>query len=181
VGWLEGALRIFPSWEIRAFGHTVPNPFFPAVLLPGVTFLILYLWPFLEQHFTGDREPHNLLDLPHHHPFRTAVGAGALAFYTVLFFAASNDLIARLFHVSVTGVTWAFRILVVVLPVVVFAVVHRLMKAVVASGEATFTTVPLRAFLGRSERRPGRPEEDGAPGPVTHELPPADELSSERG
>ena len=38
MGWVEGALRLFPAWEIRAFGFEIPNPFFPAVLLPGITF-----------------------------------------------------------------------------------------------------------------------------------------------
>ena len=36
MGWLDGALRIMPGWEIRAFGFEVPNPFFPAVLLAGL-------------------------------------------------------------------------------------------------------------------------------------------------
>ena len=31
VGWLEGALRLFPPWEIRAFGFEIPEPFFPAL------------------------------------------------------------------------------------------------------------------------------------------------------
>ena len=35
VGWLDGALRIMPGWEIRAFGHTIANPFFPGAVLPG--------------------------------------------------------------------------------------------------------------------------------------------------
>ena len=38
LGWLEGALRVMPPWEIRAFGFEVPNPFYPGVLLPGLFF-----------------------------------------------------------------------------------------------------------------------------------------------
>jgi ubiquinol-cytochrome c reductase cytochrome b subunit len=48
LGWIEGALRVFPPWEVRAFGKTIANPFFPSVLLPGITFVLLYLWPFIE-------------------------------------------------------------------------------------------------------------------------------------
>ena len=33
MGFLDGALRIMPPWEIRAFGFEVPNPFFPGVVL----------------------------------------------------------------------------------------------------------------------------------------------------
>ena len=56
MGWLDGALRLMPGWEIRAFGFEIPNPFFPAVLLAGLTFGLLYAWPFLEARFTGDRD-----------------------------------------------------------------------------------------------------------------------------
>ena len=38
MGWLDGALRIMPPWEIRFAGFEIPNPFFPGVLLPGVIF-----------------------------------------------------------------------------------------------------------------------------------------------
>ncbi len=48
LGWVEGALRIFPPWDIRALGYEIPNPFYPGALLPGITLLLLYLWPFLE-------------------------------------------------------------------------------------------------------------------------------------
>lgn len=33
---------------------TLANVFFPGVLLPGITFALLYAWPFLEQRWTGD-------------------------------------------------------------------------------------------------------------------------------
>ena len=75
MGWVEGALRLMPAWELRAFGYEIPNPFFPAVLLPGITFLLLYAWPFLEARFTKDLEPHHLLDRARDHPARTAVGS----------------------------------------------------------------------------------------------------------
>jgi ubiquinol-cytochrome c reductase cytochrome b subunit len=160
LGWAEGALRVFPAWEIRAFGHTVANPFFPAVLLPGLTFAALYLWPFLEARLTGDRANHQLLDRPSDHPVRTAVGAMAFTFYAILFFAGSNDLIAYLLRVSVGGVTWAFRILLVTAPPLVFVLVHRLMRGVRASG-APFLEVPLSAFTG--DGRPAAPVSESEP------------------
>jgi ubiquinol-cytochrome c reductase cytochrome b subunit len=117
VGWLEGALRIFPPWEVRAFGHTIANPFFPGVLLPGLTFALLYAWPFIEGRLTGDWGPHELLDRPRDRPVRTAVGVGVLTFYVVLLLAGGQDIFAQQLSVSVTSVVWAFRILVLVLPV----------------------------------------------------------------
>ena len=35
MGWPDGALRLFPDWEIRLGGYTVANVFFPGVLLIG--------------------------------------------------------------------------------------------------------------------------------------------------
>src|SRR5699024_4399371 len=74
MGWLEGALRLMPPWEIRAWGHTVPNLFFPAVLLPGLTFGLLYAYPFIEARLTNDHASHQLLDRPRDRPMRSAIG-----------------------------------------------------------------------------------------------------------
>jgi ubiquinol-cytochrome c reductase cytochrome b subunit len=144
MGWLEGALRLFPPWEIRAFGFEIPNPFFPAVLLAGLTFLGLYAWPFLESWATRDRKPHHLLDRPRDHPFRSALGASTLSFYAVLFFAASNDLLAKWLKVRVTTVTEFFQVAVFVVPVLVFLVTHRLLRALARSGAPRFSEMPLR-------------------------------------
>ena len=36
MGWLDGALRIMPSWEFMGVGHTIPfEVFLPAVVFPG--------------------------------------------------------------------------------------------------------------------------------------------------
>jgi ubiquinol-cytochrome c reductase cytochrome b subunit len=147
LGWLEGALRLFPPWEIRVGSFMLPNPFFPAVLLPGVTFLGLYLWPFLEARFTGDREPHELLERPRDRPLRSALGAATLAFYTVLFFAGSNDILADRFQVSVGAVTQTFQVLVFVLPLVVGLIVHRVLWAVAAADAENVWHVSFRQFL----------------------------------
>ena len=109
VGWLEGGLRIFPPWEVRALHHTVPNPFFPGMLLPGLTFVLLYAWPFLEQRFTGDRAAHNLLDRPRDRPLRTAFGVATLTFYIVLLFAGGQDMVAEKLSVNIVPVLDSFR------------------------------------------------------------------------
>jgi ubiquinol-cytochrome c reductase cytochrome b subunit len=148
LGWIEGALRLFPAWELRAFGYELPNPFYPAVLLPGITFTLLFAWPFLEARFTHDREPHHLLDRPRDHPMRTALGMATLTFYAVLLLAASNDLIAKWFLVSVESVTWVFRVLLFLLPPLVGWGTHRLAKALLASGADRLTHMPLSALTG---------------------------------
>ena len=90
---------------------------------------------------------HHLLDRARDHPARTAIGAGAFTFYVVLHFAASNDLLAKTFLVSVSAVTWAFRILVVTLPVLVGAITYAWLSAVHRSEAEGVLRVPLAAFV----------------------------------
>jgi ubiquinol-cytochrome c reductase cytochrome b subunit len=125
MGWLEGALRIFPSWEIRVGHYMVPNPFFPAVLLPGLTFLALYLWPFIEKLLTGDRREHHLLERPRDRPWRTGLGVGVFTFYTVLFIAGGDDVIAARLGVSVNAIVWGLRIAAISAPFLIGGLVWR--------------------------------------------------------
>jgi ubiquinol-cytochrome c reductase cytochrome b subunit len=155
LGWVEGALRIFPPWEPRAFGYEIPNPFFPGVLVPGVTFGALYLWPFLEARFTGDREPHHLLDRARDHPVRTAVGVGALSFFVLLQVAASNDLLAHWMYASVATISWTFRIVVPLLPLLIGFLTHRLMRALQQSGRERLAELPLSDVLRPAAERAG--------------------------
>jgi ubiquinol-cytochrome c reductase cytochrome b subunit len=150
LGWVEGAIRLFPAWEIRAFGFEIPNPFFPAILLPGLTFAVLYAWPFLEARVTGDYGPHHLLDRPRDRPVRSALGAATLTFYVVMFVAASNDLLAKWLRVPVLTMTQIFRVALFVLPPVIGYIVYRLLKALALSGAARFGEMPLSALRLRA-------------------------------
>jgi ubiquinol-cytochrome c reductase cytochrome b subunit len=146
VGWLEGALRLFPGWEFRGFGHEAPAPFFPGVVLPGIVFTVMFLWPAIERRITGDREEHNLLNFPRDLPWRTAFGAAVLMFMTVLTVAGGNDLIAAFFGVSVEAMTRVLRVAVFALPAVAFAVTYFLMRELGRTGlhpvrEAAVVTV----------------------------------------
>ena len=122
MGWLEGAVRLFPAWRIHVAGHTVPEIFWPGVVLPAATFGLLSLYPWVEARLTRDWRRHQLLDRPRNRPVRTAFGLGVLSFYVVLFFAGSQDIIAQHFEVSVVTVNHTFQILVFVVPAVVAAV-----------------------------------------------------------
>jgi ubiquinol-cytochrome c reductase cytochrome b subunit len=151
VGWLDGALRLMPPWEIRGFGHTLANPFFAGALLPGLTFAGLYLWPFIERRLTGDRAAHNLLDRPRDLPARTALGAAVLAFYGVLFFAGGNDILSNIFGVAPETVTNLFRIMVVAAPLAVFLVTRSACRGLARSG-AHPTEGPLGSRVRRTPR-----------------------------
>ena len=61
-------------------------------------------------------------------PVRTAIGVGAIAFYTVLGLAGSDDVISVAFGLSVNAVVWFFRIALFVVPLVVGAITFKLCK-----------------------------------------------------
>ena len=100
VGWLDGALRLWPHWEFRSFGHEIANPFFPGILLPGIVFTIMYAWPAIDRRLFADNEEHNLLDRPRDKPLRTAIGVGALFFFADLTVASATDLIGNALNIS---------------------------------------------------------------------------------
>jgi ubiquinol-cytochrome c reductase cytochrome b subunit len=126
VGWLDGSLRLFPPIEITALGITVPSPFIPGVLLPGIAFGIMTLWPFLEAWVTHDHEPHQLLDGPRDKPLRTALGVAGLLVFVILTLAAGNDVVALVFGVPVEVMTNLLRVAVVAVPLLGFGVTYRL-------------------------------------------------------
>jgi ubiquinol-cytochrome c reductase cytochrome b subunit len=156
MGWLDGALRIMPGWELRVGGFEVPNPFFPGVLLAGLTFMLLYAWPFLEARVTGDDDEHHLLDRPRQRPVRTALGAATITFYVICFLGGAADVLAATFGLSVNAILWTFRVLVLALPPVVGWVVYRLCRELLArDGVPTASRVTVREIPGRLRRRPG--------------------------
>jgi ubiquinol-cytochrome c reductase cytochrome b subunit len=125
VGWLDGALRLFPPIEFTILGITIPSAFIPGVLLPGMAFGVLTFWPFIEAWLTGDHRPHHLLDRPRDAPSRTAVGVAALTIFGVLTIAAGNDVSGVVLNISVEAATNILRFGVIVLPVVFGFITYR--------------------------------------------------------
>jgi ubiquinol-cytochrome c reductase cytochrome b subunit len=125
VGWLDGALRLWPHWEFRSFGHEIPNPFFPGILMPGIVFAFVYAWPWIDKRLYNDYAEHNLLDRPRDKPLRTALGVAALVFFLDLTLASATDLIGN-------GLQMSFELLIEILqygsfigPVVAGVVTYR--------------------------------------------------------
>jgi ubiquinol-cytochrome c reductase cytochrome b subunit len=129
MGFLDGALRIWPSWTFMGWGHTIPfEVFVPAVILPGILFNIAYVWPAIERKLTGDNEIHHLLDRPSMRPKRTAFGVAVLTLISMLFIASSTDLIANFFHLSLNSVLWGMRILCIVTPLIAYPLAYKICK-----------------------------------------------------
>ncbi|MGC5005752.1 cytochrome b [Streptomyces sp. DT203] len=130
VGFLEGALRLMPPWETDIAGHTIMwNVFIPTLVLPGVVFMVLFLYPFFEKWVTGDRREHHLCDRPRNRSTRTGLGVAAIVFYAVLLVAGGNDVVAYSFRVSIEVMTWILRIALIAAPLLAFALTKRLCLA----------------------------------------------------
>ncbi len=123
---LDGSTRLFPSWEIRLWGHTLPPLFWPTVVLPGILFTLAGAYPFIEARMTKDRAHHNLLQRPRDVPVRTSLGAMALTFYVVLFLSGGNDVIAKAFDISLNAMTWGGRIALLILPPIAYVTAYRI-------------------------------------------------------
>ena len=128
VGWLEGALRIGLPFEPVLFGVTIPEPFLPAIVLPGLLFGAVVAWPFIEARLTGDHREHNLLDWPSDAPIRTATGAAGIAIFLVLTLAGGDDVLGVLLDVPVESMIGVFRVLLVAAPVATWLLVYAICR-----------------------------------------------------
>ncbi|MGI8939852.1 MAG: cytochrome bc1 complex cytochrome b subunit [Iamia sp.] len=144
MAWLDGALRVFPGWETRAFGYEIPGAFYAGVMLAGITFGLLYAWPFLEAKFTSDVGEHHLLDRPRNRPVRTSMGAATLAFYVLLTLSGSTDVLATTFGLSVNVVLIACRVALIVVPPLVALTTYRLCRELQVRDEDAGVAPPER-------------------------------------
>lgn len=140
IGWVDGALRLMPGilagfpfeWQIPFPWGTNTlslNVLFPALVPAGIVFTLLFAWPWIEAWVTKDRREKHLLDRPRNAPTRTGIGVAGVVFYCVMWAAASSDLIATHFMVSLNDVTYWLRALVIIGPIIGFVVARRIALA----------------------------------------------------
>ncbi|WP_285700756.1 ubiquinol-cytochrome c reductase cytochrome b subunit [Actinomadura sp. NBRC 104412] len=178
MGWLEGALRIMPSWEVNAWGHTVTfSVIVPALVIPGILFTGLAVYPFLERWVTGDHEIHHLLDRPRDVPARTGIGMAGVVFFGVLWAGGGNDLIAEKFEIPLYWTTWFFRVAFFLGPILAYVITYRIClglqlrdRALVEHGVETGIIVRSPEGEYTEVERHLRPEEAA---PITDSRPPA--------
>jgi ubiquinol-cytochrome c reductase cytochrome b subunit len=126
IGWLDGALRLAPSnWDIMLFGFTYPMGVLVPLVVSLVFLALVAVYPFVEAWVTGDKREHHVLDRPRNAPTRTGIGAAGVTFYGVLWAAASTDLIAVFFQMSLNQVLTFMQVLLIVGPIVAYIVTKR--------------------------------------------------------
>ena len=127
MGFLDGALRLMPAWELSIAGHPLAlDVLVPGLLVPGAFFTLLAVYPLLDRRLTGDQGLPHVLDRPRDAATRTAAGAAGITFYGLLWAAAANDQIAYHLHLDLYAVTWLFRIAVLAGPPLAYTLTQRI-------------------------------------------------------
>ncbi|MGY1594382.1 cytochrome bc complex cytochrome b subunit [Geodermatophilus sp. SYSU D00965] len=127
VMFLDGTSRLFPAWDLNLPGnYTIPALFWPTVVVAGIIFTVLALYPMIERALTKDTASHHLLQRPRDVPVRTSLGVMALTFYVVLLLSGGNDVIADKFDISLNAMTWAGRIGIIILPPIAYVLTYRI-------------------------------------------------------
>ncbi|GGL06489.1 cytochrome bc1 complex cytochrome b subunit [Salinibacterium xinjiangense] len=127
IGFADGALRLMPpGLELEIFGATLSlNIMIPLLILPIFLALVAF-YPFIEAWITGDKREHHIADRPRNAPTRTAIGAAGVTFYAVLWAAASSDLLATHFRLSIEGVIHSCQVLLIIGPIIAYFVTKRI-------------------------------------------------------
>jgi ubiquinol-cytochrome c reductase cytochrome b subunit len=127
IGFADGMLRLIPKgWEVVWLNHTYSfNLISITVIL--IAFLgIVATYPFVEAWITGDKREHHIAERPRNAPTRTAIGAAGVTFYAVLWAAASSDLMATHFKITIEGVIHVLQVLFFLGPVLAFFITKRI-------------------------------------------------------
>jgi ubiquinol-cytochrome c reductase cytochrome b subunit len=126
LGWLIGALRLMPNFDVTV-GHfdLIPNPFWGGVLFPLVVLGVLATFPWIERRLTGDRRMHNLADRPRDAPNRTAFGVAFLTWIFLIFAFGAADRILVLWGLGYDTQLYMFRIGMWIIPALLFFGVRR--------------------------------------------------------
>src|SRR6218665_1809578 len=117
IGFADGALRLIPpGWEFQWLDRTWSfNIIVPLVAL-GIFIILAMIYPFLEAWITGDKREHHIADRPRNAPTRTAIGAAGVTFYAGLWAAASSDILATHFSLTMEGVIHTLQAITVLGP-----------------------------------------------------------------
>jgi ubiquinol-cytochrome c reductase cytochrome b subunit len=127
IGFADGALRLVPSnWGFMLGAYTVSLNIIVPVVVLGLFIVAVAIYPFIEAWVTGDKREHHIADRPRNAPTRTAIGAAGVTFYAVLWAAASSDLVATHFGLTIEGVINTLQVLLIIGPIIAYWVTKRM-------------------------------------------------------
>src|ERR1700712_3645514 len=127
VVFADGGLSLVPhGWEFMLGPYTVSMNILVPILVLVVFLVVVAFYPFFEAWVTGDKREHHIADRPRNAPTRTAIGAAGVTFYAVLWAAASSDLIATHFLLSIESVITFLQVTLIVGPIIAYLVTKRI-------------------------------------------------------
>jgi len=130
IGFADGMLRIVPpGLETEWFGYTWSWNMLLPILVIGIFFVLVAIYPFIEAWVTGDKREHHILDRPRNAPTRTAIGAAGVTMYAVMWAGASSDLMATHFQLSLEGVIHALQASFIFGPIIAYITTKRIALA----------------------------------------------------
>jgi ubiquinol-cytochrome c reductase cytochrome b subunit len=153
IGFADGALRLVPpGWEFMIGPYTVSMNIIIPILVLVVFLVVVAMYPFFEAWITGDKREHHMTDRPRNAPTRTAIGAAGVTFYAALWAAASSDIIATHFKMSVEWVTHIIQFSLIIGPFIAYFITKRICVAL----QKKDREIALHGFeSGRIVRLPG--------------------------
>lgn len=126
IGFADGALRLVPpGWEFVWLDRTWSFNIIVPVAILGLFIVTVLIYPFIEAWVTGDKREHHILDRPRNAATRTAIGAAGVTFYAVFWAAASSDLIATHFKLTMEGVIHSLQALLFLGPLIAYVLTKR--------------------------------------------------------
>ncbi|SFR32009.1 menaquinol-cytochrome c reductase cytochrome b subunit precursor [Microbacterium azadirachtae] len=127
IGFADGALRLAPSnLDVVFLDHTWSFGIIIPVLVLGLFIVLVAVYPFIEAWITGDKREHHIAQRPRTSATRTAIGVAGVVFYATLWAAASSDLIATHFSLTMEGVIHTLQALLFIGPVLSYFVTKRI-------------------------------------------------------
>ncbi len=150
LGWLIGALRLGWPYDLHIFGHTIAEPFWPAIFMPGALFGTIYLWPWIEKFLSRDDRRHELLNYPREVPLRVGAGVMVLTFLLILELAGSDDVQSNLIHMSVEKLAEIYQWVVFVVPPIAGLIGFQIATELRARAQVGDEVQPARVVLVRN-------------------------------
>ncbi|MFP1602537.1 cytochrome b [Microbacterium sp. 2216-1] len=127
IGFADGALRLAPpNMDVVFLDRTWSFGILVPVAVLGLFIVLVAIYPFIEAWVTGDKREHHIADRPRNAPTRTAIGAAGVIFYAVMWAAASSDLIATHFMLTMEGVIHSLQAMLFVGPVLGYFITKRI-------------------------------------------------------
>ncbi len=151
--WVFGFLKLMPAWlsfTIPILDITVSTEFLSGIVLPGIVFLLVFAWPFIDYrktptHFTVD---------PISRPWQTAVGVAAVVFIMIASIGGMNNILADIINVQSSVINPVLQVLLVFAPIAAGLVTYWVLGGFDTTKEPT----PLTDGDGRDSEASGGKE-----------------------